>query len=151
MQLQIATHPSYTPSAGVKGAYYGGHWIDIEDCAGAYQPDSSKCSGGCPTSTCPRSRSRNATSSKEEVIYDVVIIGAGCIGGAVARELSRKFDVYDCAMCCLVHLISHLSRSFLINSELYNVGYKLKTLLLESADDVSQGATKGNSGIVHAG
>ena len=27
----------------------------------------------------------------------------------------------------------------------------MKTLLLESADDVSQGATKGNSGIVHAG
>jgi len=93
----------------------------LEDCAGTFQPDSSKCSG-CPTrSTCPRSQSRNAvvsTQSKEEVVYDVVIIGAGCIGGAVARELSK---------------------------------YSLKTLLLESADDVSQGATKGNSGIVHAG
>lgn len=117
----IATLLNNPSSAGVKGAYYGGQWVDLEDCAGTFQPDSSKCSG-CPTkSTCPRSQSRNAvasTSSKEEVIYDVVIIGAGCIGGAVARELSR---------------------------------YKLKTLLLESADDVSQGATKGNSGIVHAG
>lgn len=47
-----------------------------------------------------------------------MIIGSGCIGSAIARELSR---------------------------------YSLKTLLLESADDVSQGATKGNSGIVHAG
>ena len=51
-------------------------------------------------------------------VYDVAIIGAGCIGGAVARELSR---------------------------------YDLHTIVLESADDVSQGATKGNSGIVHAG
>ena len=51
-------------------------------------------------------------------MYDVVIIGAGCIGSAIARELSR---------------------------------YELKILLLEAADDVSQGATKGNSGIVHAG
>jgi len=110
------------PQHGVKGAFYAGHWVDLEDCAGTFQPDSSKCSQ-CPTrSTCPRSQSRNAvasTSSKdEEVIYDIVIIGAGCIGSAIARELSR---------------------------------YSLKTLLLESADDVSQGATKGNSGIVHAG
>jgi len=29
--------------------------------------------------------------------------------------------------------------------------YRVKTLWLEAADDVSQGATKGNSGIVHAG
>ena len=106
---------------GVKGAFYAGHWVDIEDCVGTFQPDSSKCSQ-CPTkSTCPRSQSRNAavaSSKDEDTVYDVVIIGAGCIGSAIARELSR---------------------------------YSLKTLLLESADDVSQGATKGNSGIVHAG
>eukprot|EP00579_Thalassiosira_antarctica_P003812 CAMPEP_0201906780 /NCGR_PEP_ID=MMETSP0902-20130614/57198_1 /ASSEMBLY_ACC=CAM_ASM_000551 /TAXON_ID=420261 /ORGANISM="Thalassiosira antarctica, Strain CCMP982" /LENGTH=716 /DNA_ID=CAMNT_0048440925 /DNA_START=7 /DNA_END=2157 /DNA_ORIENTATION=+ len=109
------------PQHGVKGAYYAGDWVDLEDCAGTFQPDSSKCSQ-CPTrSTCPRSQSRNAvtsTTSKEDVVYDVVVIGAGCIGSAIARELSR---------------------------------YSLNTLLLESADDVSQGATKGNSGIVHAG
>ena len=103
---------------GVKGAYYAGHWVDLEDCAGTFQPDPSHCSQ-CPTrSVCPRSQSRNAAKSSEEIVYDVVIIGAGCIGSAIARELSR---------------------------------YSLKTLLLESADDVSQGATKGNSGIVHAG
>jgi glycerol-3-phosphate dehydrogenase len=50
--------------------------------------------------------------------YDVVIIGAGCIGSCLARELSR---------------------------------YRLSVLLVEAADDVSQGATKGNSGISHAG
>lgn len=106
------------PQHGVEGAYYAGDWVDLEDCVGTYQPESSKCSQ-CPTrSTCPRSQTRNAVESKEEVIYDIVIIGAGCIGSAIARELSR---------------------------------YSLKTLLLESADDVSQGATKGNSGIVHAG
>lgn len=48
----------------------------------------------------------------------MVIIGAGCIGAAIARLLSQ---------------------------------YKLSILWLEAADDVSQGATKGNSGIVHAG
>lgn len=109
------------PQHGVKGAYYAGDWVDLEDCAGTFQPDSSNCSQ-CPTrSTCPRSQSRNAvasTTSKEDVVYDVVVIGAGCIGSAIARELSR---------------------------------YSLNTLVLESADDVSQGATKGNSGIVHAG
>ncbi|KAL3760155.1 hypothetical protein ACHAWU_002226 [Discostella pseudostelligera] len=106
------------PQHGVKGVYYAGHWVDLEDCAGTFQPDPSTCSQ-CPTrSVCPRSQSRNAAKSTEDIIYDVVIIGAGCIGSAIARELSR---------------------------------YSLKTLLLESADDVSQGATKGNSGIVHAG
>lgn len=107
--------------------------MDLEDCAGTYQPNPSDCSG-CPTrSTCPRSRSRNAgividgDDARRRIggggggggsAYDVVVVGAGCIGGAIARELSR---------------------------------YDLRVLLLESADDVSQGATKGNSGIVHAG
>jgi len=49
---------------------------------------------------------------------DVIIIGAGCIGASIARELSK---------------------------------FQLSVLVLESADDVTQGATKGNSGIVHAG
>lgn len=67
--------------------------------------------------TCPRSRStRNA--AKPDGTYDVIIIGAGCIGGAIARELSKT---------------------------------NASILLLEAADDVTQGATKGNSGIVHAG
>jgi glycerol-3-phosphate dehydrogenase len=55
---------------------------------------------------------------KDGCSYDVLIVGAGCIGAAVARELSR---------------------------------YSLSTLWVEAADDVAQGATKGNSGIVHAG
>lgn len=50
--------------------------------------------------------------------YDVIIIGAGIVGTAIARELSR---------------------------------YKLKVLVLEKANDVSMGATKANSAIVHGG
>lgn len=49
---------------------------------------------------------------------DIVIIGAGVVGSAVARELSR---------------------------------YKASILVLEKGNDVSVGASKANSGIVHAG
>ncbi len=101
---------------GVKGAYVGGDWVPIEECADKFNiSNGSHCGGDC--STCPRSRSKN-TAAKSDGTYDVVIIGAGCIGSAIARELSKS---------------------------------KVSVLLLEAADDVSQGATKGNSGIVHAG
>jgi len=50
--------------------------------------------------------------------YDVIIIGAGIIGCATARALSR---------------------------------YRLNALVLEAQDDVTCGASKANSGIVHAG
>ena len=104
---------------GVKGVYYGGEWLDIEDCAGKFQISEKSCSGcdfsGLP---CPRSQSRNADTKPPDGSYDVVLIGAGCIGAAIARELSKL---------------------------------QVSVLWLEAADDVSQGATKGNSGIVHAG
>ena len=51
-------------------------------------------------------------------MYDVVVIGAGVVGGMIARELTR---------------------------------YQLSVCLLEKANDVATGATKANSGIVHAG
>lgn len=51
-------------------------------------------------------------------MFDISIIGAGVVGSAVARELSK---------------------------------YKLKVCLLEKEDDVSTGASKANSGIVHGG
>lgn len=50
--------------------------------------------------------------------YDIIIIGAGVIGSAIAREMSK---------------------------------YKGKILLLEKEEDVSNGASKANSGIVHGG
>lgn len=107
---------------GVKGVYYGGHWLDLEDCHGTFTGVEDKCSGCSKNKNgneqpCPRSRSANR-ASPNNTDYDVCIVGAGCIGAAIARELSR---------------------------------YKLSVVWLEAADDVSQGATKGNSGIVHAG
>ena len=51
-------------------------------------------------------------------MYDVAIIGAGVIGSAIARELSR---------------------------------YNLSIAVIEKAEDVSTGATKANSGIIHGG
>ena len=50
--------------------------------------------------------------------FDVAIIGAGVVGGLIARELSR---------------------------------YNLNICILEAEYDVAMGATKANSGIVHAG
>lgn len=51
-------------------------------------------------------------------MYDIAIIGAGVVGSAIARELSK---------------------------------YELNTCLLEKSEDVSSGASKANSGIVHGG
>lgn len=51
-------------------------------------------------------------------MFDVAIIGAGVVGGMVARELTR---------------------------------YGLDVVLLEKESDVAMGATRANSGIVHAG
>lgn len=102
--------------------------MDIEDCDGTFSVSEDKCSG-CPNNTpqkpCPRSRSRPVPGKTKmpvgdynDGVYDILIVGAGCIGAAIARELAK---------------------------------YDLRILWVEAADDVSQGATKGNSGIVHAG
>ena len=97
---------------GVKGCLYGGKWVDVEDLtplldeckvqnAARLKPNNS--------SQYPRSKSRNS-SIKPDGTYDVVVIGAGCLGASVARELSKTVA---------------------------------SVLLVESADDVTQGATKG--------
>lgn len=107
---------------GDKGAFVGGGWVDIEDCAdyfniqhGSDKRHAAECKGACEK--CPRSRSR-ISAAKSDGTYDIIIIGAGCIGSAIARELSKT---------------------------------TASVLVLEAADDVTQGATKGNSGIIHAG
>lgn len=51
-------------------------------------------------------------------MYDVIIIGAGVSGCAIARELSR---------------------------------YQYRTMVLEKSNDICEGTSKANSGIVHAG
>lgn len=105
---------------GKGGVFYAGNWLDIEDCDKVFNISEKDCSGCSSNGPCPRSRSRPQPDKKadNDNVYDVLIIGAGCIGAAIARELSK---------------------------------YNLSTLWVEAADDVSQGATKGNSGIVHAG
>jgi len=103
---------------GDRGAYVGGDWVELEECDEKFNianGSAGRCGSDCKA--CPRSRSRHS-AAKPDGTYDVVIIGAGCIGSAIARELSRT---------------------------------TASVLLLEAADDVTQGATKGNSGIIHAG
>lgn len=51
-------------------------------------------------------------------MYDIVVIGAGVVGGMIARELTR---------------------------------YRVSVCILEKQSDVAMGASKANSGIVHAG
>ena len=119
----MASSSQRPPVHGDKGVYCGGEWVDIENCHEAWPaPAGGNCSGGggggvgefsgdgckgCPQRHMPK-----------DMTWDVAIIGSGCVGANVARELSR-LDV--------------------------------RVLLIEKADDVTQGATKGNSGIVHAG
>ena len=103
---------------GEGGVYVGGYWKTLEECKSEFN-----IAGGSGENmpgkgeACPRSMTRHS-AAKEDGSYDVVVIGAGCIGSAVARELSKT---------------------------------TASVLMIEAADDVSQGATKGNSGIVHAG
>lgn len=101
---------------GENGAFVAGYWVPYDDCAEHFN-----IKGGSneqvPAEPCPRSRTRNS-AAKADGSYDVAIIGAGAIGSAIARELSKT---------------------------------TASVVVLEAADDVSQGATKGNSGIVHAG
>jgi L-2-hydroxyglutarate oxidase LhgO len=98
---------------GSEGAFVGGTWMDLEECATHFSvSNGSGCPGCAPP---PRSRSHKSTPSGT---YNVIVIGAGAIGCSIARELSKT---------------------------------NARVLLLDAADDVTQGATKGNSGIVHAG
>ena len=127
---------------GEKGAYVGGCWVPIEECHEVFSniknpshktriryrslPQNDVCCSSlfnyneCEENCkgyCKKSRT-DFTSAKDDGSYDIVIIGAGCIGACIARELSKT---------------------------------KARILLIDGADDVTQGATKGNSGIVHAG
>ena len=99
---------------GDGGAYVGGYWSPIEECKETFNMEGGS-NEKVPATPCPRSRTRHS-AAKPDGSYDVVIIGSGCIGAAVARELSKT---------------------------------TASVLMVEAGDDVCQGATKGNSGIVH--
>ena len=113
----MATSASYKPKPELKakqtalnysvhgdgGLYCGGGFVPIEECGELYANPSGE-----------RYKSRGPPAADVDPdAYDVVVIGAGCVGGSVARELSR---------------------------------YTARVLLVDKADDVTQGATKGNSG-----
>ena len=129
--------PPTTRQHGVKGVYYGGKWVpltsstadnkkehDMEDFM-AQDYNQNFQDKGCRlyNTPCPRSSSRFMASSNG--VYDVVVVGAGCVGAAVARELSRyrvktlwlevRCDVllYMCNVC-LVLVCVCLSMCFLI-------------------------------------
>jgi glycerol-3-phosphate dehydrogenase len=111
--LHRARHRVSHPSP----SYVAGVWTDIESCHALFEADGSPKT--VPKSSFPRSQGSSLRSQPPpDGVWDVVIVGAGCIGSCVARELSKS---------------------------------QLHVLMLDSADDVTQGATKGNSGIVHAG
>lgn len=124
-------------SHGDGGVFYGGDWLNIEQCHDkdfscsktkpSSQTRTSKCGGNCATCVNNPANSGKADNGRSRTIncaakpdgtYDVCIIGAGCIGSSVARELART---------------------------------NASVIVLEGSDDVTQGATKGNSGIVHSG
>ena len=70
---------------GDGGAYVGGYWVPLEQCSKKFN-----IKGGSDESAVPAVRSRTAHSAaKADGTYDVAIIGAGCIGAAIARELSK--------------------------------------------------------------
>ncbi len=95
---------------GDGGVYYKGSWVPLKDLGAAWCPPDTVWSGST------RQAPRPAVSTGFDA--DVVIVGAGCVGAAVARALSKL---------------------------------AVGVVLVEASDDVTQGATKGNSGIVHAG
>ena len=67
-----------------KGAFVGGTWMDLEECATHFSiSNGSGCPGCVPP---PRSRSHKSTPSGT---YNVIVIGAGAIGCSIARELSK--------------------------------------------------------------
>lgn len=95
---------------GNKGVYCGGDWINIEDCdewqrGGACGGEECKecpaaaeqTASGLPAASGkpggralpPRPCATRFTSAKPDGSYDVIVVGAGCIGGAICRELSR--------------------------------------------------------------
>lgn len=66
---ELSEHPQH----GVKGVYYAGKWVDIEDCDRVFNIDEKQCSGCDFRAPCPRSRSRHI-SCKNDGSYDVVSV-----------------------------------------------------------------------------
>ena len=120
---------------GSGGVYCGGEWISIEDCGawlaggacggeeckecpatdgGALRAESNKPGGRAHALACATSFS----AARPDGTYDVAIVGAGCVGGSVARELARRaYSVVVLEVCgvwCLLLLLPLLILILLI-------------------------------------
>ena len=73
---------------GEGGAFVAGYWVPIAECADKFNIEGGSNENSHADTPCPRSRTRHS-AAKDDGTYDVVIIGAGCIGSAIARELSK--------------------------------------------------------------
>ena len=83
----MPTAPTDSPATvrhvhGDKGVYYAGCWTDMEDLGRAWCPPQERWSGSSRV-TPPLPAAGTGYDA------DVVIIGAGCVGASIARELSR--------------------------------------------------------------
>lgn len=65
---------------GEKGVYSGGTWLSIEDCHRLREIPSRACGMSCDA--CPGKQSPNCNG---EDSYDVVVIGAGCVGACIGK------------------------------------------------------------------
>lgn len=126
---------------GVKGAYCGGDWIDIEDCDKQFNI---KNGSGSACAACPRSKTKK-TSIKGDGTYDVIVIGAGKWWNISLKVSNCIVQIYNDAHCsyCILFVWSKGCIGGAIARELSKKN--LSVLVLESADDVTQGATKGNN------
>ena len=83
-ELRMAGKITQGKVHGEGGVYVGGYWKTLEECKSEFN-----IAGGSNEKAVPAIRSATALSAaKEDGTYDVAIIGAGCIGAAVARELA---------------------------------------------------------------
>lgn len=84
---------------GDGGAYVAGYWVPLEEA-----PEKFNIQGGSNERRDPyhpKAASRSITShsaAKSDGTYDVAIIGAGCIGAAVAREVIDCFIHHSSAL-----------------------------------------------------
>jgi glycerol-3-phosphate dehydrogenase len=129
---------------GRLGVFCGGDWISMADAPTQWNQDIEDVAGSC--------KDTKRCQDLPENEYDVVIIGAGCIGSSVARELSRHHLKVLSGGQPRLFLPTFVEPPHIAPAvRLCRMRASAQVLVLERADDVTQGATKGNSGIVHAG
>jgi threonine dehydrogenase-like Zn-dependent dehydrogenase len=87
MKLSKVTDITKGPVHGEDGAYVAGYWVPYDQCEAHFNIKGGS-NENVPAEPCPRSRTRHS-AAKADGTYDVAIIGAGCIGSAIARELAK--------------------------------------------------------------